>query len=279
MASEKKYSYSQINTYKSCPERYKISYLDRIRKSDESIEAFMGNRVHEVLEWVFKERVNKFTTFDKLTEKYDDLWLNAWHDKIYIADPRVNTDHIYTIGLRCLGNFCSAYGPMFNTPVYATELKLEFEIENYKFRGILDRVDKTVDGKWIITDYKTSKRAKGIRAAKSDIQLGLYYIAIQQNFEEANQILTGWNFLRHNKEIYLKPEEVDGKSDWGKFNSQMEQSTEKIKKQVVRRIKKIEKNINENHSFFPKESILCHWCYFWDECSAKTVSNPARPAK
>jgi|TARA_B110000196_G_C21138660_1_gene662598 RecB family exonuclease len=264
MASIKTYSYSQINTYKSCPEKYKLSYIDRLRKPDEGIEAFMGNRVHEVLEWVFKERANKFTTFDKLTAKYDDLWLNAWHDRIFIADPRVNTDHIYTIGLRCLGNFCTNYGPIFETPVYATELKLEFEIEGYKFRGVLDRVDKTIDGKWIITDYKTSKRAKGIRAAKSDIQLGLYYIAVQQNFPEANQILTGWNFLRHNKEIHLHPEE---------------ESIQKIKNQVVRRIKKIEKNISEGYSFFPKESILCHWCYYWDECSAKTISNPARSAR
>ena len=264
MVLDKVYSYSQLNTYKSCPEKYKISYLDRIRKPDESIEAFMGNRVHDVLEWVFKERANKFTTFDKLTAKYDDLWLKGWHDKIYIADPRVDTDHIYTIGLRCLGNFCSAYGPMFDMSVYATELELEFKIENYKFRGILDRVDTTLDGKWIITDYKTSKRSKGIRAAKSDVQLGLYYIAVQQNFEEANQISTGWNFLRHNKEIHLQHDE---------------ESIQKIKNQVVRRIDKIEKNINEEYSFFPRESTLCHWCYFWDECSAKTTSNPARLAK
>jgi ATP-dependent helicase/DNAse subunit B len=261
---ERTYSYSQINTYKSCPERYKIAYLDRTRKSDESIEAFMGKVVHEVVEWVFKERINRFTSFDKLTAKYDDLWLNAWHDKIYIADPRVTTDHIYTIGLRCLGNFCNTYGPMFNVPVYATELKLEFKIKEYKFRGIIDRVDKTKDGKWIITDYKTSKRAKGIRAAKSDIQLGLYHFAIEQNFKDDNQILTGWNFLRHNKEIHIHLDE---------------ESRKKIKKQVVRKIEKIEKNINEGHSFFPKESILCHWCYFWDECSAKTISNPARSAR
>ena len=263
MSSHRTYSFSQINTYNSCPEQYKISYLDGLRMPDESIEAFMGNVVHEVLEWVFKERANKFTTFDKLTAKYDDLWLNAWHDRIFIADPRVTTDHIYTIGLRCLGNFCNAYGPMFNTPVYATELKLEFKIEDCNFRGILDRVDKMNDGKWIITDYKTSKRSKGIRAAKSDIQLGLYYIALKQNFEQSNQILTGWNFLRHNKEIHIQPEE---------------ESIQKIKKKVVRRIDKIEKNIRQRDSFFPKESILCHWCYFWDECSAKTISNPARLA-
>ncbi len=264
MSHQKIYSYSQINTYNSCPEQYKLSYIDRIRKADESVEAFMGNRVHEVLEWVFKERKSKFTTFDKLTAKYDELWLNAWHDKIYIADPRVNTDHLYTIGLRCLGNFCTTYGPLFDAPVYATELKLEFEVEGYKFRGILDRVDKTLDEELIITDYKTSKRAKGERAAKSDMQLGLYYIAAQQNFGDITQISIGWDFLRHNKRVQIQPEEI---------------SIERIKKQVVRRIQKIESNINEGHSFFPKESILCHWCYYWKECSAKSISNPARSAR
>ena len=35
----------------------------------------------------------------------------------------------------------------------------------------------------------------------------------------------------------------------------------------------------EKNNFESKESMLCHWCYYWDECSAKTISNPARLAK
>ena len=70
---DKTYSYSQINTYKSCPEKYKFLYLDKIRKPDESIETFMGNRVHEVVEWVFRDRLKKFTAFDKLVLKYDEF--------------------------------------------------------------------------------------------------------------------------------------------------------------------------------------------------------------
>ena len=145
MSSERIYSFSQINTFMLCPERYKFSYIEKIYQKNESIEAFMGNRIHEVLDWVFTERQNKFTTFDKLVEKFDELWFNSWHEKIFIADPRINANHIYTIGLRCLGNFCNMYGPMFTNPTVGTEIKLNFEIENYKFRGVIDRLDKTKD--------------------------------------------------------------------------------------------------------------------------------------
>ena len=49
------FSYSQLNTFNTCPQQYKIIYMDGIRKEDESIEAFMGKRVHEVLEWLYNE--------------------------------------------------------------------------------------------------------------------------------------------------------------------------------------------------------------------------------
>ena len=35
----------------------------------------------------------------------------------------------------------------------------------------------------------------------------------KSNFEEAKQILTGWNFLRHNKEIHLQLEGLAGAKD------------------------------------------------------------------
>ena len=53
---------------------------------------------------------------------------------------------------------------------------------------------------------------------------------------------------------------------------------ERNTKTIVKRVRKLEKNIQDGDSFFPKESILCHWCYYWDECSAKFINNPARKA-
>ena len=73
------YSYSKLNTYKFCPQKYKIHYLDKVRKPNESIEAFMGKRVHEVLEWFFNQRSNvgSFCTVDFLLNKIKTQKLHA----------------------------------------------------------------------------------------------------------------------------------------------------------------------------------------------------------
>ncbi|MGZ3558640.1 MAG: PD-(D/E)XK nuclease family protein, partial [Thermodesulfobacteriota bacterium] len=40
------YSHSQLSTYETCPQKYKLSYIDKIEVETEGIEAFMGSRVH-----------------------------------------------------------------------------------------------------------------------------------------------------------------------------------------------------------------------------------------
>ena len=46
-----RFSYSSLESYKKCPTQFKLRYLDKIRNKDEGIEAFVGNRVHESLEF------------------------------------------------------------------------------------------------------------------------------------------------------------------------------------------------------------------------------------
>ena len=74
--SSKTFSYSQLNTFKTCPQQYKIIYMDVLRKEHESIEAFMGKRVHGVMEWLYSKenRENPYITFDRLCQSYDEQW-------------------------------------------------------------------------------------------------------------------------------------------------------------------------------------------------------------
>ena len=51
----KSFSYSSLETYKKCPAQFKIRYIDTVRKPDESIEAFMGKRIHSALEYLYNE--------------------------------------------------------------------------------------------------------------------------------------------------------------------------------------------------------------------------------
>jgi len=53
------YSHSKLSTYENCPRQYKLRYIDRIKppEEEEGIEAFLGSRVHEALEKLYKELI------------------------------------------------------------------------------------------------------------------------------------------------------------------------------------------------------------------------------
>ena len=53
----KTYSHSRLSTFEQCPLKFKFQYIDKIEKAEESVEAFMGKRVHEVLEKLYEKEI------------------------------------------------------------------------------------------------------------------------------------------------------------------------------------------------------------------------------
>ena len=259
------FSYSQLNTFKTCPQQYKIIYLDGIRKDHESIEAFMGKRVHEVLEWLYnnENKDKSFIIFDKLCQIYDEQWSGKWHNHIYIADNTKNSDYYYSIGKRCLSNYYNKYGPSFKQHVVDTEVKLEFSIKGYLFKGVIDRLDNSKEGDWSVHDYKTSKRSKTSRQAKNDLQLALYHLAIEQNYGDVQRISLNWHFLRDGSKVSI---------------THSKEEIEQLKKKIINIIKNISEHSLDYNNFLPKETLLCNWCYYWQECTAKIGENPVKHA-
>ena len=259
------FSYSQLNTFRTCPQQYKIIYLDGVHKEHTSIEAFMGKIVHEVLEWLYNpENMEKsYITFDHLSRAYDDQWAENWHDHIYIADSRKKSDYYYSIGKRCLSNYYNRYGPTFNQNVEDTEVELKFSIGDHTFRGIIDRLDHLGLGKWVVHDYKTSKHPKSERQAMNDIQLALYQIAVEQNYGEVNEISLTWHFLRIGSEVTV---------------IHTQNQLEKLRNKLIHMVENIIQLRDNENNFLPKETMLCNWCYLWEECTAKVGPNPVKRA-
>ena len=263
--SSSTFSYSQLNTFKTCSQQYKIIYLDGIRKEHESIEAFMGKRVHEVLEWLYsnENQEKSYITFDRLCQTYDNQWQSHWHKNIFIADSQKYTDYYYSIGKRCLSNYYGRYGPIFDQMVEDTEMRLTFSIGDHTFRGVIDRLDHTGPGKWAVHDYKTSKRQRTQQQAMNDIQLALYQIAVEQNFDQVNDISLTWHFLRQGSEVSIL---------------HTRDQIEVMRKKLIKMVDKIINSMDDINNFLPKETILCNWCYLWEECTAKVGPNPVRRA-
>ena len=71
---------------------------------------------------------------------------------------KLDTNHFKKMGLECLRNFYkNNQGPYidFNN-VCGVELEIEFMIDDYQFKTIIDRLDK-FENRYEIHDYKTGK--------------------------------------------------------------------------------------------------------------------------
>ena len=115
----------------------------------------------------------------------------------------------------------------------------------------------------IIHDYKTTKHQKSERQAMNDFQLALYQIAVEQNFSPVNKISLTWHFLRNGVEMTI---------------THTENEIQKFKDSLSKNVKKIIKASRNIEDLYPKETVLCNWCYLWKECSAKFEPNPAKRA-
>jgi putative RecB family exonuclease len=63
------YYHSRLGTYEICQQQYKLWYVDKItpHECEEGIEAFLGSRVHETLDKLYKELIlTKLNSFAEL---------------------------------------------------------------------------------------------------------------------------------------------------------------------------------------------------------------------
>ena len=273
----KAYSFSKINTFKLCPQKYKINYIDKVYKPAESIEAFMGKRVHEVIEWTFnnKENISQFCTVDTLLNQYNLIWNQNWHENIYLAQQKYrivkknnrkfkdyisldrNKQIFKNIGIDCIVNFYKRYVKGFNNNTIGVELKYSLKINGYNFNCIIDRLDKQDDGTYIVYDYKTSKKTISFSKANNDLQLSLYQLAVENYHKDCKKVILKWYYLRTDEIVT-----VEHKRD--KVND--------LKNKIIYLVSKIK---NEK-IFEAKKSLLCNWCYFWEECEVMSTPNPSK---
>lgn len=249
----KKYSVSKINSFDSCKLKYKYRYIDRIESDMETIERFLGNVVHEVLEQFYNViKEESVPSVDWILDKYREVWSKNYNKDIKIIKKELSLVDYFKKGGKALRDYYEYYHPFDQTKTIDTESFENFEIENgkekYNFCGVLDRLDwNDKENLYEIHDYKVSNSFLTQDRADKDWQLGLYYLALIKKWPEAEKAKLVWHYLLFNKEVVSLRKKEDLKE---------------LQDDVIEKVKEIE-NCKE---FPPQRSGLCNWCDYQNIC-------------
>ncbi|GAG71644.1 unnamed protein product [marine sediment metagenome] len=194
--------------------KYKFNYIDKIKREEEGIEAFLGSCFHEVMEKIYKDLPFRKYSLDELLAFYEDNWDKKYHDKIIIADNEREAKDYKEIGKKFIEDYYKRYYPFNQGKVLGIERWVIINLDDkgeYKLKGIIDRLDQTKDGTYEIHDYKTSKSLPEQSKMDEDRQLALYQIGVQSMWNDVGSVELVWHYVTFDKEIRSKrtEEELD----------------------------------------------------------------------
>ena len=231
-----------------------MKYLDRVETGIESIEAFLGKRVHEALELLYRDLWDeRLHELDDLLDFYEERWEGGWHSGVLIARPVKRASEYFDDGVDCIRNYYRENYPFDQNRTIFLEELVEFELDRSGrrvFRGYIDRVASRPDGTCEIHDYKTGKRVPDQSELEDDRQLTLYQVAVQNMHPEARRVELVRHYLSRGVSFRLRRTESD-------------------LRRIVQETKRFIRDI-ETTTRFPAVKRLCDWCEFRAICPAWT---------
>jgi DNA helicase-2/ATP-dependent DNA helicase PcrA len=164
-------SASDIETYRSCPLRYKFARVLRIPSPITRNQRF-GIAVHQVLERYHAQGGN---TLEQLLELLEECWRRAGFG--FQGEEQV----LHEKAVFALGRYHERLAQQRAEPVWF-ERAFSFSLGRHHVRGRVDRVDRLPDGGYELIDYKTG-RPRSEQQLQQDIQLSLYAIAAKESWQ------------------------------------------------------------------------------------------------
>lgn len=245
------YSHSQLKTHEDCPRKFRLRYIERIKREKQGVEAFMGTMVHDTLQKCYEDaRRARLNTLPDLLCHYESNWRKDWNAEILITREGLTEDHYFSLGRKLISDYYERFAPFDSDITIGTEMLVNFSLdggERYKMRGYIDRLSRTADGAHQIHDYKTSAHLPAQQEADSDRQLALYDLGIRQKWPDIGDVRLVWHYLAFDRDL------VSARS--GDDLSRMVADTKRI-------IDEIECAVDHP----PRESALCAWCEYPDLC-------------
>jgi putative RecB family exonuclease len=236
-----------------CPKRYEFRYRDKVDVgSTTSVEAFLGSRVHEALEQLYKDVARGRTpSADDVAATYQGAWNAEWSEEVSLPEG-AEAREFRALGEVMVRRFVARRTPFDDGTTIGLEMKLDVpldEVGAFKLFGYADRVVRVAEGRWEIHDYKTGSRLPPQSDLDSDRQLALYQMAVQQMYPDAVDVELVWHYLAFDMEV--------------RSHRSVEQ-IEALRQETISRMR-----ASEGCTDFPtRTGALCGWCEYRSLCPA-----------
>jgi len=250
------YSNSRVSTYENCPYQYKLHYIDKVEvETPTTIEPFMGDMVHQTLEFLYKnKKFKKRVAKNILIKFYRDLWNKNYSDDIRIvkADKEnVGADNYRKMGEQFISDYYDRMKPFEQITILGLETQDRMTLpDGNQWHVRIDKLGCDDKGNYYVCDYKTNARMKDQEEADSDRQLAMYSIWVKDKFKDAKSVKLIWHMLAFNKDA---------------ISERTDKQLKELQEDVTNLIKEIGKATKENN--FPrKQTALCDYCVYKEQC-------------
>lgn len=260
-------SYTAIDTYKQCPRRYKLQYVDKKRDNVQTLALELGGLLHWCLEkkglaikegkevdydYLLDCLENGVTELDEKTKepllgvkdlkkKYFEEWYAVNEKSGLTYEDKINT---YKNVLRERMNPNDEWQP------YLLEHEFKFVWDDRVILyGFIDKVCINKNGDFKVVDYKSSNRAYNLKDTVTALQMCIYNCAILNEFGKL-PIENEYDFIVLNEFVpactmgYVK----------------------RFDKSFTNILNKLEEDMT-NGPWIPKGSALCFYCPYRKDSS------------
>jgi DNA helicase-2/ATP-dependent DNA helicase PcrA len=189
-------SASDIETYRTCPLKYKFARVFRIPQEPTLNQRF-GIAVHQVLE---RFHVGGMETWDQMAELFDAAWRRGGFGE---SDQE---RQLHAKARSSLQRYLERYRTEQAEPVWF-ERQFAFSLGPHLLRGRVDRVDRLPSGGYQLIDYKTG-RPKTPSQLRNDVQLAVYALAAREAWD-LDTAEGAYHYVLDDEKVPLPPAAVD----------------------------------------------------------------------
>ena len=246
---------SRASDFKTCPQLFKFRAIDRLPEPSTIYQA-RGTTAHVALQRLFDRPAAERTPealYDLFREAWSELRLGEYEGLFEsIEDER----EWGVESLELLANYFSIEDPTSFDPL-DRELDMLEDLDGITIRGILDRMEE-VDGRLVITDYKSGKAPPERYALPAFFALKIYALLIRRRVGRTPDAI---------RLIYLNGPTV---YEIPVNDAQLEA----MDRQLRALWSAIDRAIDQDN-FPPRPGALCNWCSFQELCPAFAESGEA----